>query len=315
VDGDTAFKLHDTFGFPVDLTGDVCRERGVSVDEARFNELLEEQRTRARAAGKFKMAQGLAYSGAPTAFHGYEHLVCETAKVTALYVDGSAVEVVRAGEDAVIVLDHTPFYAESGGQVGDRGELRNASSRVAVHDTLKIQADVFGHHGSVVEGELKIGDPLVAKVDADARAHTVRNHSATHLMHKALREVLGAHVQQKGSLVSPERTRFDFAHGVSMTAEQITQVEALVNAEVLANAAAERRGDGPRIGPEERRHDAVRREVRRDGARAVDWLQQGTVRRHARQAHRRHRPVQDRRRGRGRGRHPPRRSCHRRRTR
>jgi alanyl-tRNA synthetase len=239
VDGDTAFKLHDTYGFPVDLTGDVCRERGVSVDEARFNELLEEQRSRARAAGKFKMAQGLAYSGAPTAFHGYEHLVCETSKVTALYVDGSAVDVVRAGEDAVIVLDHTPFYAESGGQVGDRGELRNASSRVAVHDTLKIQADVFGHHGSVVEGELKIGDSLVAKVDAEARVHTVRNHSATHLMHKALREVLGAHVQQKGSLVLPERTRFDFAHGVAMTAAQIAQVEALVNAEILANAAAE----------------------------------------------------------------------------
>jgi len=239
VDGDTAFKLHDTYGFPVDLTGDVCRERGVTVDEARFNVLLEEQKTRAREAGKFKMAQGLAYSGAPTAFHGYEHLICETSRITALYVDGSAVEVVRAGEDAVIVLDHTPFYAESGGQVGDRGELRNASSRVTVHDTLKIQADVFGHHGSVVEGELKIGDQLVAKVDAEARAHTVRNHSATHLMHKALREVLGAHVQQKGSLVSPERTRFDFAHGVAMTAEQIAQVEALVNAEILANAGAE----------------------------------------------------------------------------
>ncbi|MBH9554173.1 alanine--tRNA ligase [Inhella gelatinilytica] len=239
VDGDTAFKLHDTYGFPVDLTGDVCRERGVTVDEGRFNELLEEQKTRAREAGKFKMAQGLAYSGVPTAFHGYEHLVCETSRITALYVDGAAVEVVRAGEDAVIVLDHTPFYAESGGQVGDRGELRNASSRVAVHDTLKIQADVFGHHGSVVEGELKIGDPLVAKVDAEGRAHTVRNHSATHLMHKALREVLGSHVQQKGSLVSPERTRFDFAHGAAMTAEQLAQVEALVNAEILANAAAE----------------------------------------------------------------------------
>jgi alanyl-tRNA synthetase len=239
VDGDTAFKLHDTYGFPVDLTGDVCRERGVSVDEARFNELLEEQRTRARAAGKFKMAQGLAYSGAPTAFHGYEHLVCETAKVTGLYVDGSAVDVVRAGDDAVIVLDHTPFYAESGGQVGDRGELRNATSRVTVHDTLKIQADVFGHHGSVAEGELRVGDTLSAKVDADARAHTTRNHSATHLMHKALREVLGTHVQQKGSQVTPERTRFDFAHGAGLTVEQITEVERIVNAEVLANAATD----------------------------------------------------------------------------
>lgn len=239
VDGDTAFKLHDTYGFPVDLTGDVCRERGVAVDEARFNELLEEQRTRARAAGKFKMAQGLAYSGTPTAFHGYEHLVCETSKITALYVDGSAVDRARAGDDVVVVLDHTPFYAESGGQVGDRGELRNATSRVSVHDTLKIQADVFGHHGSVAEGELNVGDVLVARVDGEARAHTTRNHSATHLMHKALREVLGAHVQQKGSLVTPERTRFDFAHGQALTAAQIAEVERLVNAEILANAATD----------------------------------------------------------------------------
>ncbi|MBH9575918.1 alanine--tRNA ligase [Inhella proteolytica] len=236
VDGDTAFKLHDTYGFPVDLTGDVCRERGVSVDEARFNELLEEQKTRAREAGKFKMAQGLAYDGQPTAFHGYEHLVCETSQITALYVDGAPVAVARAGDDVVVVLDHTPFYAESGGQVGDRGELRNPTSRVAVHDTLKIQADVFGHHGSVLEGELKVGDKLAAKVDAEARAHTMRNHSATHLMHKALREVLGDHVQQKGSLVNAERTRFDFAHGAAMTAEQIAEVERLVNAEILANA-------------------------------------------------------------------------------
>jgi alanyl-tRNA synthetase len=239
VDGDTAFKLHDTYGFPVDLTGDVCRERGVAVDEARFNELLEEQRTRARAAGKFKMAQGLAYSGTPTAFHGYEHLVCETSKITALYVDGSAVDKAQAGDDVVVVLDHTPFYAESGGQVGDRGELRNATSRVSVHDTLKIQADVFGHHGSVAEGELKVGDVLVARVDGDARAHTTRNHSATHLMHKALREVLGAHVQQKGSLVNADRTRFDFAHGQAVTAAQIAEVERLVNAEILANAATD----------------------------------------------------------------------------
>jgi alanyl-tRNA synthetase len=239
VDGDTAFKLHDTYGFPVDLTGDVCRERGVSVDEARFNVLLEEQRQRAREAGKFKMAQGLSYTGAATAFHGYEHLVCEHSKITALYVDGSPVDSVAAGVDAVIVLDHTPFYAESGGQMGDAGELRNATSRVAVHDTLKIQADVFGHHGSVLEGELRVGDALVAKVDAERRQHIVRNHSATHLMHKALREVLGSHVQQKGSLVSPERTRFDFAHGMGMTAAQVAEVERLVNAEIFANAATD----------------------------------------------------------------------------
>ncbi|HEU6455575.1 MAG TPA: alanine--tRNA ligase, partial [Roseateles sp.] len=239
VDGDTAFKLHDTYGFPVDLTADVCRERGVTVDEARFNELLEEQKNRARAAGKFKMAQGLAYSGAPTTFHGYEHLVCETAKVTAVYVDGAQVSEAQAGDDAVIVLDHTPFYAESGGQVGDAGELRNGTTRVVVEDTIKIQADVFGHHGRVTEGSVKVGDVFTARVDAERRAKTVRNHSATHLMHKALREVLGAHVQQKGSLVNAERTRFDFAHNAPMTAEEIREVESLVNAEILANAGAQ----------------------------------------------------------------------------
>ncbi|MGM9483817.1 alanine--tRNA ligase [Roseateles sp. NT4] len=238
VDGDTAFKLHDTYGFPVDLTADVCRERGVTVDEARFNELLEEQKNRARAAGKFKMAQGLAYSGAATEFHGYEHLVCEHSKVTAIYVDGAQVNEAQAGDDAVIVLDHTPFYAESGGQVGDAGELRNGTTRVVVADTLKIQADVFGHHGQVVEGTVKVGDVFVARVDAERRAKTVRNHSATHLMHKALREVLGAHVQQKGSLVNAERTRFDFAHNAPMTAEEIREIEALVNAEILGNAGA-----------------------------------------------------------------------------
>ncbi|MFO1228645.1 alanine--tRNA ligase [Roseateles sp.] len=238
VDGDTAFKLHDTYGFPVDLTADVCRERGVTVDEARFNELLEEQKNRARAAGKFKMAQGLKYEGTATSFHGYEHLVCETSKVLAVYVDGVQVAEAHAGDDAVIVLDHTPFYAESGGQAGDSGELRNASTRVVVDDTTKVLADVSGHHGHVVEGSVKVGDVFTARVDAERRQKTVRNHSATHLMHKALREVLGSHVQQKGSLVTAERTRFDFAHNAPMTAEEIREVETLVNAEILANAAA-----------------------------------------------------------------------------
>ena len=237
-DGETAFKLHDTYGFPVDLTADVCRERGVSVDQVGFDAAMTRQREQARAAGKFKMAAGLDYKGAPTAFHGYEHLVCETSKVTAVYLDGVAVEEAKAGDDAVVVLDHTPFYAESGGQAGDAGELRNNTSRFAVEDTLKIQADVFGHHGRVLEGGIKVGDQFVAKVNAEARAKTVRNHSATHLMHKALREVLGAHVQQKGSLVNAERTRFDFAHNAPMTAEQIAKVEAIVNAEILANAGA-----------------------------------------------------------------------------
>ena len=237
IDGETAFKLHDTFGFPLDLTADVCRERGVTVDEAGFEVAMNRQRDQARAAGKFKMAQGLEYSGAPTVFHGYDTLNKDSAKVLALYVDGSQVSSIKAGDNAVLVLDNTPFYAESGGQVGDAGELRNQSSLFDVEDTLKIQADVFGHHGQVLEGEIKVGDQLNAKVNAERRARTIRHHSATHLMHKALREVLGAHVQQKGSLVDADKTRFDFTHTAAMTPEQIAQVEQLVNAEILANAA------------------------------------------------------------------------------
>ena len=235
--GDLAFKLHDTFGFPVDLTADVCRERGVSVDQAGFDAAMAQQRQQARAAGKFKMAHGLDYSGMPTAFHGYEQLVCEASTVTAVYIDGVSVNAAEAGDDAVVVLDQTPFYAESGGQVGDSGELRNPSSRFSVEDTLKIQADVFGHHGRVLEGSVRVGDPFTARVNGEARVRITRNHSATHLMHKALREVLGDHVQQKGSLVNAERTRFDFAHNAPVTAEQIKRVEDIVNAEVLTNAA------------------------------------------------------------------------------
>ncbi len=237
IDGETAFKLHDTFGFPLDLTADVCRERGVKVDEAGFEVAMNRQRDQARAAGKFKMAQGLEYSGAPTVFHGYETLNKESAKVLALYVDGLQVKSIKAGDNAVLVLDNTPFYAESGGQVGDAGELRNQSSLFEVEDTLKIQADVFGHHGQVLEGEIKVGDQLNAKVNAERRARTIRHHSATHLMHKALREVLGAHVSQKGSLVDADKTRFDFTHTAAVTPEQIVQVEQLVNAEILGNAA------------------------------------------------------------------------------
>ncbi|MDZ7592411.1 MAG: alanine--tRNA ligase [Rubrivivax sp.] len=239
--GDLAFKLHDTFGFPLDLTADVCRERGVAVDEAGFNAAMARQREQARAAAKFKMAAGLEYSGDTTAFHGYEHLVCEHSRVTAIYVDGTPVPRARAGDDVVLVLDHTPFYAESGGQVGDTGELRNPRARVLVDDTVKIQAAVHGHQGRIVEGEVELGDTLHARVDGERRARTVRNHSATHLMHKALREVLGAHVQQKGSLVNAERTRFDFAHHAPLTDAQVAQVEALVNAEILANAATQAR--------------------------------------------------------------------------
>jgi alanyl-tRNA synthetase len=236
LDGELAFKLHDTYGFPLDLTADVCREREVTVDEAAFDEAMARQRDQARAAGKFKMAQGLEYSGAKTTFHGYEEIVFDDAKVIALYVDGASVKEVTQGHQAVVVLDHTPFYAESGGQVGDAGVLANASVRFAVADTLKVQSDVVGHHGTLEQGTLKVGDVVKAEIDAVRRARTERNHSVTHLMHKALREVLGAHVQQKGSLVDPDKTRFDFAHNAPMTDEQIRQVEAIVNAEVLANA-------------------------------------------------------------------------------
>jgi alanyl-tRNA synthetase len=236
LDGELAFKLHDTYGFPLDLTADVCREREVTVDEAAFDEAMARQREQARAAGKFKMAQGLEYTGAKTTFHGYEEIIFDDAKVIALYVDGASVKEVNHGQQAVVVLDHTPFYAESGGQVGDQGLLANASVRFAVTDTLKVQADVVGHHGTLEQGTLKVGDVVKAEIDAVRRARTERNHSATHLMHKALREVLGSHVQQKGSLVDADKTRFDFAHNSPMTDEQIRQVEAIVNAEVLANA-------------------------------------------------------------------------------
>ena len=237
IDGDTAFKLHDTFGFPLDLTADVCRERNVAVDEAGFQAAMTRQREQARASAKFKMAAGLEYTGDATAFHGYEHLVCEHSKVTALYIDGTAVSKAKAGDDVLVVLDHTPFYAESGGQAGDTGELRNTRARMLVEDTVKVQASVHGHQGRIVEGEIEIGDTLVARVDGERRARTVRNHSVTHLMHKALREVLGAHVQQKGSLVNAERTRFDFAHNAPVTDAQVTLIEQIVNAEILSNAA------------------------------------------------------------------------------
>ncbi|MGR3909930.1 alanine--tRNA ligase [Burkholderia sp. SR8] len=236
LDGELAFKLHDTYGFPLDLTADVCRERGMTVDEPAFDDAMARQREQARAAGKFKATQGLEYSGAKTTFHGYEEIAFDDAKVVALYVDGSAVNEVKAGQDAVVVLDHTPFYAESGGQVGDQGVLANAATRFAVADTLKVQADVIGHHGTLEQGTLKVGDVLRAEIDAHRRARTQRNHSATHLMHKALREVLGSHVQQKGSLVDAEKTRFDFAHNAPMTDDEIRRVEQIVNNEILANA-------------------------------------------------------------------------------
>ena len=237
LNGGIAFKLHDTFGFPLDLTQDVCREHGVAVDAAGFDAAMAHQQEQSRAAGKFKMAAALEYGGQPTLFHGYEKLAVDGAKITALYVDGTPVEEMRAGQHGVVVLDRTPFYAESGGQVGDAGELAAGSALFAVADTHKIQADVFGHRGVLKSGSLKVGDAVAAQVDAARRARTQRNHSVTHLMHKALREVLGTHVQQKGSLVDPDKTRFDFAHNAPMTADEIRRVEDIVNAEILVNAA------------------------------------------------------------------------------
>ena len=238
--GEVAFKLHDTYGFPLDLSADVCRERGLSVDEAGFATAMEKQKAQARAAGKFKMDKALDYSGAGNDFVGYDDLTAN-AKVLALYADGHAVTELKAGQAGVVVLDTTPFYAESGGQVGDQGMLHNEGGQFNVLDTLKIKADVFGHHGEIKSGSLKVGDAVQAHVDMALRAATVRNHSATHLMHKALREVLGSHVQQKGSLVNAERTRFDFAHNAPVTDAEIRQIEAEVNAEILANAAAQAR--------------------------------------------------------------------------
>ncbi len=240
VSGEVAFKLHDTYGFPLDLTADVCRERGWTVDEAGFAAAMEKQKAQARAAGKFKMDKALDYTGAGNDFVGYEDLTAN-AKVLALYADGNAVTELKAGQAGVVVLDTTPFYAESGGQVGDQGMVHNAGGQFNVADTLKIKADVFGHHGEMKSGSLKVGDAVQAHVDLTVRAATVRNHSATHLMHKALREVLGSHVQQKGSLVNADRTRFDFAHNAPVTDAEIRQIEAQVNAEILANAAAQAR--------------------------------------------------------------------------
>ena len=238
--GDVAFKLHDTFGFPLDLTKDVCRERDVEVDEAGFAQAMEKQKTQARAAGKFKMDKALEYSGAVNTFTGYERLE-EPARVVALYHEGSAVQALEEGQSGVVVLDTTPFYAESGGQVGDQGALAAEGVLFGVEDTQKIRGDVFGHHGTLAQGRLAVGDALVAKVDTALRAATVRNHSATHLMHKALREVLGGHVQQKGSLVNAERTRFDFTHTGAVTAAEVREIERRVNEEVLTNHATEAR--------------------------------------------------------------------------
>lgn len=238
LDGNTAFTLYDTFGFPLDLTADICRERNVTLDEAGFDAAMAQQKATARASGKFKAATTIEYNGDKTQFVGYTMLTQE-AKITALYVDGNSVQQVQAGQNALVLLDTTPFYAESGGQVGDVGLLESSQALFEVLDTQKVQPDVVGHHGQLSKGTLAVGDVVNAQVNLKVREQTMRNHSATHLMHKALRVVLGSHIAQKGSLVDAEKTRFDFSHNAPLTADEIRQVEAIVNQEILANAATE----------------------------------------------------------------------------
>ncbi|HBE4341593.1 TPA: alanine--tRNA ligase [Escherichia coli] len=238
LDGETAFRLYDTYGFPVDLTADVCRERNIKVDEAGFEAAMEEQRRRAREASGF----GADYNAmirvdSASEFKGYDHLELN-GKVTALFVDGKAVDAINAGQEAVVVLDQTPFYAESGGQVGDKGELKGANFSFAVEDTQKY-GQAIGHIGKLATGSLKVGDAVQADVDEARRARIRLNHSATHLMHAALRQVLGTHVSQKGSLVNDKVLRFDFSHNEAMKSEEIRAVEDLVNAQIRRNLPIE----------------------------------------------------------------------------
>ena len=237
IPGEVVFKLYDTYGFPFDLTADIARERGLKLDEAGYEREMEAQRTRARAASKFTAGEGLKYEGPATEFHGYEHLQVEAATVVALYRGSVAVDALNAGDEGAVVLDKTPFYAESGGQAGDAGSIGG----FAVVDTQKIKGGAFAHVGKLESGTLTVGATVAASVASSQRRATVRNHSATHLMHKALREVLGPHVQQKGSLVDADKTRFDFAHTGPMTAAEVAEVERIVNAEILANAATQAR--------------------------------------------------------------------------
>ena len=243
LDGETVFRLYDTFGFPVDLTADIARERSIQIDLSGFEAAMEQQRQRARAASKFQSAQGLEYKGLNTQFSGYDSLVTNS-EVVALYKDDAFVDRLVKGDKGIVVLDKTSFYAESGGQVGDRGTIATEVppySTFRVGDTLKIQAEVFGHHGEVANGELKVGDSVATEVDGAVRAATMFNHSATHLLHAALRQVLGNHVQQKGSLVDETRTRFDFSHPKPLTSLQLEKVENAVNNSIRGNADVQAR--------------------------------------------------------------------------
>jgi alanyl-tRNA synthetase len=243
IPGADAFRLYDTYGFPVDLTADMARERGMGVDMAGFEAAMEKQREQARAASKFASAGTLSAdvvaSLSPTEFIGYEDLESEQLKIIALLREGASVQALNEGEHGILILDRTPFYAESGGQVGDHGQLSAGSARFEVRDTQKLAGVFHGHVGHVSSGSLKVGDVLAARVDSARRQSTVLNHSATHLLHAALRSVLGTHVQQKGSLVAPDRLRFDFSHFQALSADELKTIEDMVNAEVRRNVAAE----------------------------------------------------------------------------
>lgn len=236
--GETVFRLYDTFGFPIDLTADIARERGIGIDQAGFEKAMEDQRERARAAGKFTMQEGIQYHGSATEFHGYQYLQQE-ARVLAVYQQGTPVEFIQPDEEAIIVLDRTPFYAESGGQVGDRGQILAGNGTFVVADTQKIQANVFGHKGVLSSGRLVVGDTVLAQVNPVTRANTANNHSATHLLHAALRQVLGKHVTQKGSLVDANRLRFDFSHHTAVQSNELCTIENLVNEQIRRNHAVE----------------------------------------------------------------------------
>jgi alanyl-tRNA synthetase len=237
-DGQIAFKLHDTFGFPLDLTADICREKNLLIDQEGFDKAMEAQKSMARSSNKFKMKMNIDYSGEATVFKGYESSECK-AKVLALFKDDESKKELLKGESGIVILDVTPFYAESGGQIGDQGVIKTSNGIFAVADTQKIKAKIYAHYGVVESNSIKVSDEVTATVDHDLRKHIMRNHSATHLLHKALKQTLGEHVEQKGSLVDDSKTRFDFSHPQALSADEINSVEITVNQEILNNTDTE----------------------------------------------------------------------------
>jgi len=237
-DGQIAFKLHDTFGFPLDLTADICREKNLLIDQEGFDKAMEAQKSMARSSNKFKMKMNIDYSGEATVFKGYESSECK-AKVLALFKDDESKKELLKGESGIVILDITPFYAESGGQIGDQGVIKTSNGIFAVADTQKIKAKIYVHYGVVESNSIKVSDEVTATVDHDLRKHIMRNHSATHLLHKALKKTLGEHVEQKGSLVDDSKTRFDFSHPQALSADEINSVEIAVNQEILNNTDTE----------------------------------------------------------------------------